>query len=283
MFDRASRRGRVVRMIDEDAELFAGIPEPARRAVGARAIAPLIELERGPWDAGANGAATGGSIGLLVLDGMLLHSVRVGTEPRSELLGAGDVIRPWDGGDGESVPFQTSWEVVQPARIAVLDGRFAVLAGRWPQLTAALIARATRRARGLALQLAVTDLRRVDERLMLFFWQMADRWGRVRPDGVLVPLPVTHDVLARLVGVQRPTVTSALRRLSDAGRLHRLPDKTWLLDPRPSGLTRPDQSRGNGRGTAVAPRSIHPSAARSPAAGRMRPRRSRIASPSRWA
>ena len=37
----------------------------------------------------------------------------------------------------------------------------------------------------------VADLRRVEERLMLFFWHVADRWGRVGPEGVTVPLPVT--------------------------------------------------------------------------------------------
>jgi CRP-like cAMP-binding protein len=53
------------------------------------------------------------------------------------------------------------------------------------------------------------------------------------PDGVSVPLPVTHDVLAQLVCAQRPTVTSALKRLSDQGRIRRLRDKTWLLAPDP--------------------------------------------------
>jgi hypothetical protein len=73
---------------------------------------------------------------------------------------------------------------------------------------------------------------------------MADRWGCVRADGVLVPLPVTHDVLAHLIGVQRPTVTSAIRRLSDAGLIHRQPDKTWLLPPEPPPSPLHDRSNG---------------------------------------
>ena len=93
--------------------------------------------------------------------------------------------------------------------------------------------RAVRRSHWLALQLAIADLRRVEDRLVLFFWHFADRWGRVGPDGVTVPLPVTHEVLAQLVCAQRPTVTSALKRLSDDGTLTRRRDRTWLLSPEP--------------------------------------------------
>ncbi len=95
----------------------------------------------------------------------------------------------------------------------------------------ALVGRLLRRSKSLALQLAITDTCRVDDRLLLLFRHLADRWGRVRPDGVLVPLRVTHDTLAQLAGAQRPTVTSALTRLTHAGRLKRLPDRTWLLTP----------------------------------------------------
>lgn len=240
LFERAFRPSRTACVFDEDSDLFSGLPERGRLEARSRTVVPLLELERGLWDLRANGS--GGSptcLGLLVLDGLLLHSVAVGSQPRSELVGAGDVIRPWEyDDDAASVPFESHWEVVHRARVAVLEARFVALMCRWPQLMPAVIARATRRSRWLALQLAVAKLRRVDDRLMLFFWHMADRWGRVRPDGVLVPLPVSHDVLAQLIGVQRPTVTSALRRLSDAGLIRRQRDKTWLLrsEPPPSPL-----------------------------------------------
>jgi CRP-like cAMP-binding protein len=131
------------------------------------------------------------------------------------------------------VPFASHWQVVHSARLAVLDNRFLAFAARWPKLISAVLERSVRRSHWLALQLAITDLRRVDDRLMLFFWHLADRWGRMGPDGVTVPLPVTHDVLAQLVCAQRPTVTSALKRLSDDGQIRRRRDKTWLLSPEP--------------------------------------------------
>ena len=169
-----------------------------------------------------------------MLDGLLVHSVVVVHEPRSEIVGPGDVLRPWQQqSEIASVPFASDWLVVHTARVAILDNRFLAFAGRWPKLLSAIVERTVRRSHWLALQLAITDLRRVDDRLMLFFWHLADRWGRVGPDGVAVPLPVTHDIIPQLVCAQRPTVTSALKRLTSEGKLRRRPDKTWLLAPDP--------------------------------------------------
>lgn len=237
--DRILSADRAVRLLDEDPELFTAIPRAAFAELRTRAVAPLLRLERGAWDGGPP-ADPESCLGLLVLDGLLLHSVAVAEQPRSVLVGPGDLIRPWEQDEAmASVPFESQWDVLHPARIAVLDARFLALASRFPQVIPAVVARTTRRARWLTLQLAVTDVRRVDDRLMLFFWYMADRWGRVRPDGVLVPLPVTHDVLAQLVCAQRPTITSALRRLTDAGRIRRRRDRSWILDPTPPRTLRP--------------------------------------------
>jgi DNA-binding IclR family transcriptional regulator len=51
----------------------------------------------------------------------------------------------------------------------------------------------------------------------------------VTPTGVLVPMPLTHTWLARLVGAQRPSVTTALKQLADQGLVERLTDGSWLL------------------------------------------------------
>jgi CRP/FNR family transcriptional regulator, cyclic AMP receptor protein len=258
MLARAHRPSHSVNLFEEDRDLFSALPERGRLEARSRTVVPLLELGHGPWEVRANGIGSSPAcLGLLVLDGLLLHSVAVASQPRSELVGAGDVIRPWEyDDDAASVPFESSWEVVQRARVAVLETRFVALVCRWPQLMPAVIARATRRSRWLALQLAVAKLRRVDDRLMLFLWHMADRWGRVRPDGVLVPLAVSHEVLAQLIGVQRPTVTSALRRLSDAGLIQRRPDRTWLLraEPPASPLDRNANGAPDDRASGPEPR-----------------------------
>jgi CRP/FNR family cyclic AMP-dependent transcriptional regulator len=93
----------------------------------------------------------------------------------------------------------------------------------------AVVTRAVRRAQSLAAHLTISSMTRVEDRLSLLFWHLADRWGRVTPDGVLLELPLTHELLAELVGAQRPTVTSALTQLSRRNALLRQSSGTWLL------------------------------------------------------
>jgi hypothetical protein len=69
----------------------------------------------------------------------------------------------------------------------------------------------------------------VDRRLKALFWHLAERWGRVSGDGVIVPLALTHRILGQLVGARRPTVSTALSELAERGELVRRPDGSWLL------------------------------------------------------
>jgi CRP/FNR family cyclic AMP-dependent transcriptional regulator len=70
----------------------------------------------------------------------------------------------------------------------------------------------------------------VDRRLLTLFWHLAERWGRVGTDGVVVPLALTHRMLGLLVGARRPTVSSALRERDE---LVRGLDGSWLLRGEP--------------------------------------------------
>jgi CRP-like cAMP-binding protein len=64
-------------------------------------------------------------------------------------------------------------------------------------------------------------------------WHFADRWGRMTRDGARISLPVTHSVLASVVGARRPSVTTALGRLQEQRLIERLPDGAWLLHGSP--------------------------------------------------
>src|SRR5205807_142762 len=130
------------------------------------------------------------------------------------------LLRPWDT-DGEyaPLPITVEWLVLLPTRVAVLDTGFVLRTARWPSLGSQIVGRVAQRARYLALTQAVTHLPRAHARLLILFWLLAERWGAVTPHGVRVTLPLTHEVLAMLVGTQRPTVTLALQRLSRAGFL----------------------------------------------------------------
>jgi CRP/FNR family transcriptional regulator, cyclic AMP receptor protein len=195
-----------------------------------------MRLEGTRWDPTEISArATPGWLGLLVIEGVLIRSVSVTTRTASELIGPGDLIRPWDA-DAEypPLPVEVGWRIVRPTRLAVLDADFARRVARWPTVTSAIAGRVASRARSLALGHAVSHLPRADSRLLILFWLLAERWGTVRPDGVHITLSLTHEVLATLIGVRRPAVTLALQRLTDGGLVSRSGSGGWLL--RPDGL-----------------------------------------------
>jgi CRP/FNR family cyclic AMP-dependent transcriptional regulator len=98
--------------------------------------------------------------------------------------------------------------------VAVLDSRFAAQTARWPALTWRLFDRHTQHTERLMARLSLVHRQRVEERLLLVLWEVAERWGKVTPDGVLVPIPLRHHQLAALVASLRPSVTLALQRLA---------------------------------------------------------------------
>jgi CRP-like cAMP-binding protein len=77
------------------------------------------------------------------------------------------------------------------------------------------------RARHDVVNMAITHHPRIDRRLLLLLWHLADRWGRVTPDGIRVPMRLTHTLLADLVAARRPSVTTAFSQLQDEGHLSR--------------------------------------------------------------
>jgi hypothetical protein len=94
--------------------------------------------------------------------------------------------------------------VLSHTRVAVLDRSFMLRCSRWPEVTAALFARLSERALRLATHQAISQLTRVDRRLLALFWHLAERWGKMSRDGVVVPLALTHRILGQLVGARRP-------------------------------------------------------------------------------
>jgi CRP-like cAMP-binding protein len=170
----------------------------------------------------------------MIVDGMLTRDVVFAGRTTTELLGSGDLLRPWDDDvQFDPLPFAATWYVHSPSRIAILDTRVAMAAGRWPAIATAIGARHIRRARVLAFQRAIAQLPRVDDRLIVVLWALAERWGRVGPDGVRLPLDLPHRTLATLIGARRPSVTTALTGLSRAGLVERVRDG-WLLHGDPA-------------------------------------------------
>jgi len=101
--------------------------------------------------------------------------------------------------------------------------------------------------------LAIAHHPRVDDRLLLTLWHLAERWGRVRPEGIAVRLPLTHQRLADLVGAHRPSVTIAMGDLVRAGTVSRCEDGTWTLHGSPPPQLRPPSLGRSDDLTAVDP------------------------------
>jgi CRP/FNR family cyclic AMP-dependent transcriptional regulator len=207
----------LVRLLEVDPDLGADLDPETLETTSAELIAPLATIDwttnRGRWGP----ADTVGHLGLLIVDGLLLREVLLLGSSSAEVLGEGDLLRPWDV-DGEYT-------------LAVLNASFLRRAGRWPEVLSRLTGRSVGRAKSLALHDAVTNLKHVETRLLVQFWHLAERWGKVGSTGISIPVPLTHEMLAKLVGATRPSVTTGLGRLAARGLLVRERSGVWRLSP----------------------------------------------------
>ena len=219
-------------VFDGDVELAELVPAEHREAARQASVTTVVDVGPGRWNARREADRARDGYGLLVLEGVLLR--RVGTAGRygAELLAAGDLLRPWEFDGEDSLGFETGWRVLVPTRLAVLDLAWTERMGRYPKVGPALAGRALGRSRRLTSMMAIAQQPRLDDRLWMLFWELADRHGRVHSDGVHVDLPLTHEVLSHLVAARRPSVSGALTKLAEQGRLSRN-GRGWVLHGEP--------------------------------------------------
>jgi CRP-like cAMP-binding protein len=224
---------RLISVLEEDPELGENLSPQELSAASEHALAEATEVTTelpASWPASVREG-----LGLLVLDGLLLR--RVGLDGRfgAELLGPGDLLRPWQNEESaSSIPHTAGWRVLRRGRVALLDIDFARRIVAYPSVQGQLVARAIRRSRYLTISIAIMHHPKVETRLHLLLWHLADRWGTVRPDGVLLPVKLTHMVLSELIGARRPTVSAALGAIERDGRISRN-GAGWLLHGAPPG------------------------------------------------
>jgi hypothetical protein len=185
---------------------------PAQRAVAARrALVPSTVLASGrrpfpvhaaePWD-----------LGFLVLGGVLLQRVDIAGRRAAEVLGRGDVVRPPVGRRAAAI---VSWEVLEPARIALLDRRFEEETHHLRGVMSQLIDRSAARSARLSAHLVIAGYPRMEDRLVAVFRLLAGRFGRPRRGGIAIGLSLTQATLAELVAGRRQAVNVALGRLEE--------------------------------------------------------------------
>jgi CRP/FNR family cyclic AMP-dependent transcriptional regulator len=223
-----------VRVLHLDRELAEGLAAADAASASASLSAPVRTLRPGPSQLDVQDRDGGAPGGLLVLEGCVSREVSVlGVTAAVDFLAHGDLLHLSDQRALFSVPSNSSWMVLEPTRLAVLDAAFVQALGEWPQVVANLMRRQERRADWLAHVLAISHLPRVELRVHVLFWLFADRWGHRRGNAVTVPIPLTHLNVARLIGAQRPTVTTAIRRLADDGLVTPEGPGHWILHGEP--------------------------------------------------
>jgi CRP/FNR family cyclic AMP-dependent transcriptional regulator len=220
-----------VHLLEVDPDLGRGLDIQRARDVSKRLIARTLEIPRGTWTPSQLLAGGSQPIGLLLLEGLLVREATVGEHPSAELLGPGDILRAAEDRDDADVLLwrQIEWNALSTARVAVIDHALAVRAAQWPEIFACFVERAARRAERLVIMQAIGHLTRVDDRLQALLWCLAERWGRVVPNGVAVDLRLPHRTLAGMVGARRPSVTTALGQLTARGEIERRAGGGWLL------------------------------------------------------
>jgi CRP-like cAMP-binding protein len=226
--DNHGRNG-TTRVLLDDPELAQLLRGERLAAASRDCVAAELQVPAGPWSPPQDIDGMRSGIGLLILDGLLARRVGVAGRFGAELLGDGDLLRPWQQDDGSTtLPHTGKWRALRPTRFAVLDTDFAVRLTRYPEIVSTLFGRALRRSRHIAVNMAIVQQPRIDLRLHMLFWELADRWGKVRQDGVHLPLYLTHSMLADLVAARRPTVTKALGELAERSALV-WTGEDWLL------------------------------------------------------
>jgi CRP/FNR family cyclic AMP-dependent transcriptional regulator len=211
-----------------DAALREAVPPDERRFADRVLVVPRRDLPDGQWSPDTLLGDSARPFAALVLRGLVTHDVILAGRSSANLLGPGDLFRPWRSAD-TSLPCDARWTATGGAAIALLDERFTAAARRWPGLSAVVYERLAGQLDDAAVRAAIVALPRVEERILALFWQLADRWGVVRPDCVLVRLALTHALIGQLVGARRPTVSLALQALTEEGLLRREAADAWLL------------------------------------------------------
>ncbi|HEY1522347.1 MAG TPA: Crp/Fnr family transcriptional regulator [Solirubrobacteraceae bacterium] len=189
---------------------------------------PVLRLAPGLFDPAPLMEESERWLGALILDGIIVVELEAGRSRVGWLIGAEDLIRPWQLPE-IAIATSTRWRALTDTRIAVLDDRCRHRAVSIPGVLDKLLARTASTTHWLLAQSLLLTTPSVDERLLLWFALCGERWGKVTPDGVVLNLPLTHDLLGALVGARRPTVTIALKSLETAGFLARESGERWLL------------------------------------------------------
>jgi CRP/FNR family transcriptional regulator, cyclic AMP receptor protein len=216
-------------VLEIDPDLGGDIDPAEWEGVRQACRGELLNVPRGHWIPGPGVADRVDLVGWVIVDGLLVRELSLRDHGMVELLGAGDVLQPPTVVEPPRLGTHTRLTAVTELVLLVLGRAFVRAAARWPTLLTALQRRLEWQRESLALQGLIAHLPNAEHRLLVMLWHLTDRWGYVTPDGIVLPWALNHEILGRLIGARRPTVTLALRHLEAGGEVQRREDRTWVL------------------------------------------------------
>ncbi|MCB0869599.1 MAG: Crp/Fnr family transcriptional regulator [Solirubrobacterales bacterium] len=219
-----------VRLLDAEPSLARGIERRILDQARESLIAEVRRVEPGEWEEARKVPSSPLFLGYLILEGAFTREIMVSGRPSLELLGPGDLIRPWVVPRALEVMHVTDeWSLISTGHVAIINEDFHQQAQEFPSILTVLMDRVVARARWLGFQVALSQLTRIDHRLLLTFRYVAERWGVESPRGVRIPIRLSHRNLAAMIGARRPKVSTALTALSEKGLIEQDKDGSWTF------------------------------------------------------
>jgi CRP/FNR family transcriptional regulator, cyclic AMP receptor protein len=196
-----------VRIFDADPALLRDVEPEQAAFLREHGAVPAVRLDPGPWHPPTHRSSARRWLGLLVVAGFCVRPLEIAGRRVSEVVGPGDLLRPWD---DEAWPGPArpggAWTVLCPATIGVLDQAFAAVARRSPELIGCLLERSLRRAHNVAAGVAIAEEPDDERRVRALLDCVVDRWGRGRA------AQLSDTALAVASRTDVPTVAHALQR-----------------------------------------------------------------------
>jgi CRP-like cAMP-binding protein len=194
-------------------EILASVSAEDRLLAERMLIVPLVSA-RDVDLADVIGTQIPGAFDFLIVDGVVLKKTTLARRSALELLGRGDLLAPPLTPVRQFESRAVSRYLAHGAvSLAGIEDRFRQAAQRWPGIADFLHDRLAHQTHHASMHLAMLHLPRIEDRLIALFADLAERFGHMAADGILIDLPLTHEIIGGLVASRRPTVTLALQSL----------------------------------------------------------------------
>jgi CRP-like cAMP-binding protein len=225
------RFGRRVDLFEAEPDLAVDLDLRQEDGFRASASVEVINVPEGTWSPPETVSGDFGGLGLLVLEGVMLRRETLAGARRSEPIGPGDLIRPLacEEDPFSRLPTEIHWRALSRARLAVLDDAFTRRMCNCGAVLDRIVDRHSRRLAAAAQRDVIRAQEEPEARLLHMLWHLANRFGRVTRDGVVIPIPLSQGDIGEFLGVSRHAVLDALKPLRDHRVADQRRDMTWWL------------------------------------------------------